>query len=447
MAGLRFARYRKESRFTHYLFRFPAKFHPPVARCLIKRYSKRGQTILDPFCGSGTLLVEALLSGRNAVGVDVDPVAAFISRVKCTPVRLELLERAFEYLKGQFRTIRRSAADYDRLVHDDLSAGSLKRFRCRFSIPDIPNIEHWFRTYVVLDLARLRLTIRKAPFPTKVRRFLLACFVSIIRNASNADPVPVSGLEVTAHMRKLEKKGRRIDPFELFERKVEREIQGMHQLWQEATGGVVAVRRGDATELTRVVPLGEADVVITSPPYNTAVDYYRRHTLEMYWLGSVRSHEDRLKLVPRYLGRVQVRRSNRRLRRRFESDYIQRLIAHARRLGPERERAVAHYCASMRQVFAHTARALKRSGRAIFVVGNSKWNGRRVRATKLLRELAADHFRVVGTFSYTTRNRYMSYERHNGANVNREFVLVLRRKNTTHSAADVSDSSRSEESG
>ena len=46
-------------RLSHYAFRYPAKFHPPVVRELVQRYSKKGQVCCDPFCGSGTRLVEA----------------------------------------------------------------------------------------------------------------------------------------------------------------------------------------------------------------------------------------------------------------------------------------------------------------------------------------------------------------------------------------------------
>src|SRR5260370_41643913 len=98
MCRLYFGRYARDVRFTHYLFRFPAKFHPPVIRCLIDRYTKEGDRILDPFCGSGTLLVEALASGRDAVGIDIDPLARFVSRVKSRPIDPDELESAFEQL-------------------------------------------------------------------------------------------------------------------------------------------------------------------------------------------------------------------------------------------------------------------------------------------------------------------------------------------------------------
>src|SRR5262245_49247314 len=116
MQSLNFRRYRSDRRLVHYLFRYPAKFHPPVARCLIERYSDVGDSILDPFCGSGTLLLEALVSGRNAVGVDVDPVATFISRVKSTPIDPHELEASFARLSEQIANVRRAVREYDKLI-------------------------------------------------------------------------------------------------------------------------------------------------------------------------------------------------------------------------------------------------------------------------------------------------------------------------------------------
>lgn len=69
-------------RLTHYLFRYPAKFHPPVVRALLERYTGKGECVFDPFCGSGTLLVEASVLGRPSIGLDVDPVAVAVTGAK-----------------------------------------------------------------------------------------------------------------------------------------------------------------------------------------------------------------------------------------------------------------------------------------------------------------------------------------------------------------------------
>jgi DNA modification methylase len=62
-----------QSIFTHGLHKYPAKFFPELPRWLLKRYSREGDAILDPFCGSGTTNVEALLTRRHSIGIDVDP--------------------------------------------------------------------------------------------------------------------------------------------------------------------------------------------------------------------------------------------------------------------------------------------------------------------------------------------------------------------------------------
>jgi hypothetical protein len=84
-----------------------------------------------------------------------------------------------------------------------LSEGALRKAvaRHRLKLPAIPNISHWFRWYVVVDLARLRKAIQTLRAPASHKAFFMACFGSIIRNMSNADPRPVSGLKVTAHMK------------------------------------------------------------------------------------------------------------------------------------------------------------------------------------------------------------------------------------------------------
>ena len=79
---------------THGLHSFAAKFPPQLARWGIETFSRPGEVVLDPMAGSGTTLVEARLLGRSAFGVDIDPLARLIARVKATALAPELLEAA-----------------------------------------------------------------------------------------------------------------------------------------------------------------------------------------------------------------------------------------------------------------------------------------------------------------------------------------------------------------
>ena len=68
---------------THGLFRYFGKFPPLVARHLIAQYTSPGDTVLDPMIGCGTTAVECLLLGRHSIGIDVNPLAILLTRVKC----------------------------------------------------------------------------------------------------------------------------------------------------------------------------------------------------------------------------------------------------------------------------------------------------------------------------------------------------------------------------
>jgi hypothetical protein len=81
---------------THGFYKYPARFSPAFARAAIKTFTSPGQLVLDPHVGGGTSLVEARALGREAVGVDINPLGEFVARVKCTifsEAQLETLER------------------------------------------------------------------------------------------------------------------------------------------------------------------------------------------------------------------------------------------------------------------------------------------------------------------------------------------------------------------
>jgi DNA modification methylase len=70
--------------FTHTFYKYPARFSPEFARAAIHAFTQPGDVILDPFMGSGTTLVEALVAGRHAIGADISSLACFLTQVKTT---------------------------------------------------------------------------------------------------------------------------------------------------------------------------------------------------------------------------------------------------------------------------------------------------------------------------------------------------------------------------
>jgi DNA methylase len=414
---------------THHLFRYPAKFHAPVARGLLDAYVPTNATVLDPFCGSGSLLVEAIVSKRNAVGVDCDPVAAFVSRVKTTPISPTDLAGAWSRLSRRLAPLERCSEVYARFMFEDLSDEHVRKATTAedLFVPSIPNLFHWFRRYVVLDLARIHAEIVRLRTRSSVRDALLLCFASIIRSASNADPVPVSGLEVTSHMLKRDAAGRLINPFDLFRAAMTRLQTGLGEL-HGSTTGAASVWCGDAATVSSTIKTS-VDAVITSPPYHNAVDYYRRHQLEMFWLQAVSTQADRLRLLPAYIGRPKVPASHPLLHHECElPPSAVALETKMRRLSPERANAFRHYIIAMQRVFEELAAVLPPASPAVFVVGKSLWNGSQIPTPLLFRDLADPWFTLRDHLWYPLKNRYMSYARHNDASIDREFVVVLRRR-------------------
>jgi hypothetical protein len=71
---------------THQFYRYPARFSPHFARSAIETFSSPGDMVLDPYMGGGTTVVEAMASGRRAVGTDINSLAVFVASVKTTPL-------------------------------------------------------------------------------------------------------------------------------------------------------------------------------------------------------------------------------------------------------------------------------------------------------------------------------------------------------------------------
>ena len=422
--------------YTHRLFRFPAKFHPPVVRWALGNYGRKGSVVFDPFTGSGTVQVEALIRDISSIGVDVDPLACLITRVKTTPLNPERLQEHLNEIQKKLKPFMQFRLDHAISPGSDITEGQYARDVAELTVPGIPNIFHWFRRYVIIDLARILWAIGQIDLTVQESQFFQACIAAIIRRVSNADPDPVSGLEVTCIQ--AEKNSKRIiRVYDNFINKTHQAIQGMGDLWRVYdTKGLKAephVIRGDVLNLRELLcddPLVQdgLPLVITSPPYCRSVEYYRRHQLEMYWLSLVNDQTEHIILTHTYIGRKLVRISDWSEILEFGVKPLDDTLHRIAEYDVTKARTVNHYFYSMGQVFNELKWVMKRGGTLVCVIGNSVCCKISIPTADFIVALASEHFELKKRFSYALRNHSMQYGLWNGDGIKEEHVLIMKSK-------------------
>lgn len=275
---------------THGLHPFGAKCPPQLARYGIKYYSKPGETVIDPMMGSGTTLLEARIMGRNAVGYDIDPLAKLVAGAKCTVVPDGPIELAFETVQ------KRSARDAATL-RGDVRNGAARR---RATPPDFPRRDFWFQPEICEGLSLLSYHISELQSAPSVRNFLWTAFSSLIlsrTSVANARDIVHSRPHYYRHPEPPDVLGR-------FEKRVRRMRNQMREYRDTyaAARTTVAVRAGDSRQLR--IAEESVDLVFTSPPYVTALDYTRAHFLAIPWMQAVLGirPSEYGELAPRFIG-------------------------------------------------------------------------------------------------------------------------------------------------
>jgi DNA modification methylase len=243
---------------VHGFHSYPAKMHPLVARRLIEAFSAPGERVLDPFCGSGTVLVEARLAGRAAVGVDANPLAVRLARLKVrgssSDERARLIEAA-----------ERVAASAD--ARRKARSGATHRYG--------PADMALFQPHVLLELDGLRAGIDALP-DANARGDLELVLSSIL--------VKLSRKSGDTSEQGIEKRFAAGYPARLFVRKTEELCKNLEAIAAELAHAPPArVLEGDARRLEGVSP-GSIALALTSPPYPGNYDYLAHHAARLRWL-------------------------------------------------------------------------------------------------------------------------------------------------------------------
>lgn len=393
---------------THGLHRFPAKFIPQIPAWALAQFSPRGR-VLDPFAGSGTTLVEGLVSGASAIGVDIDPLARLIAQAKTGEARSAEIEALAHEIRSIWKSPARNLAP---------------------PMPDIANFGHWFPRETWAWLQSLMGVICQLKCSDEARRFLLVVFSSILRRVSFADDQSQKTY-VSGTLKKTPP-----EPRAVFWGALSRALAGLVELegCRAANGATRVEENGDACALP--LKRGSVDLITTSPPYLDSVDYMYNMMVEYFWLGPI-------------LG-VPTRATYNRMRREAigaknpsgvpaEMPAVDDLLVGAE-LSADRKRAALAYFDGMSRHFAEAARVLVPGGRYVMVVGNSATRRGIVPVHEALVRLAMKAgFSLETIFGYRVRRHYMKFPRSGrGGIILLDWMVVLRNSAAeTTSAVDL----------
>jgi hypothetical protein len=257
---------------THSIHRYSGKFIPQIARQAIDLLTEPDHLILDPYAGSGTTLLEAMLAGRRAVGIDISPLAVLISRTKVTPID-----------HGALHELWRAAATipFDRL------AGGLGIQRVAGAAEtagplgfDDPYFEKWFSEEALASLSAIRIFADQLE-DQRLRNVTLVAMSDILRKVSRAH----QGFpNVMFDRRRVANASVRTE----FLGRLKSIIAAVGELYEATrllpalTAPTVVLGRAEHAHVAD----GEVDAVISHPPYIGSVPYAEYGQLSLKWLGS-----------------------------------------------------------------------------------------------------------------------------------------------------------------
>ena len=254
---------RQSTRYSaHGLHEYKGKFNPQVAKAILNIFgASRGQQALDPFCGSGTSLVECAHLGIRAIGTDINPLAVFLANTKLQSLAIpadDLLADANDALARakRSRALPRGDDDRDEYLHS------------------------WFTSDILRDIERLRISIQALESASV--SVLLAIASNQLRDYSLQDPHDL-------RIRRRKSPLPDVPFFDAFEEAVRSYCARLKDA--QATIGVHDHRSQaihvDCRHLAAYEGLAPKtfDLALTSPPYATALPYIDTQRLSLVWLG------------------------------------------------------------------------------------------------------------------------------------------------------------------
>ncbi len=332
--------------YTHCFHTYPAMMIPQIARALIDEYSPKDkcELLLDPYCGSGTSLVEASLKGINSIGIDLNPLARLISRVKTTKYNIEDIKVLFSEIQANliFYNIEQVVdRNFDR----------------------ISNYTYWYSKENLLKLSFLSQLIDKCG---DYIDFFNVALSEVVREVSFTR----NGEFKRFRMKEEKIKSFRPNVFRLFEEKVLRNIGGLLEYNKAASDCRIKVYGYNSSVAipNEIIEDETVDMIVTSPPYGdskTTVAYGQFSRWANEWF----SFENAQNLDNILMG------GKKNKSKEFETSSINEVLMQIKDIDINRYYEVVSFLNDYSSSINNVAKKVRRGGVVCYVVGNRNVKG------------------------------------------------------------------------
>lgn len=398
-------------RLTHCFHDYPARMIPQVAGKLLEMFGDGAKTLFDPYCGTGTSLVEGTIRGMKTIGTDINPLARLIAEAKTSTFNTEsTLAEMHKFRKWTFK-------------HRETN-GELE-------LPGIGNAEFWFKPPVAEKLGHIKKFINSIK-DGKIRLFFQVAFSETVRESSNT-----RNGEFKLYRYDAEKLAEfNPDVFEIMTSKLRRNIKGATEfsakLKQSGNGQSSHVYGFDTCVgiPDDACARESVDIVVTSPPYgdsSTTVAYGQYSRLSAAWLDL----EEAARIDRNLMGGKKATGT-----KTFPCERLNEAIGQISNTDEKRALFVSAFYKDLQGSIANVGETIKPNGYACYVVGNRKVKGVTLPTDDAVKSFFEESgFEHVKTFTRDIPNKRMP-SRNSPTNIKgaqdstmtKEFVVVTRKK-------------------
>ena len=446
--------------FTHGIHNYPAMMVSPISRNILRivQGAKQINALLDPFSGSGTVLVEGMLANIPQIyGTDINPLAIFLDKVKTTNLDIDELQEEVQQLYSRIKSIYTDNSlqidGIDDIMQNgwglDLTAkdgwgSEAPKYLSKYiednylevEIPKFKNIGYWFKPRVILLLSIIKAEINNI-HDDHIKHFVYAAFSETIRFVSNRRNGEFKMIRMPAE------KVRTFKPcvIDEFQQILDRNIKKMNEFNEKCAEmgchSIVKVLNNSATSLNDISD-ESIDLVITSPPYGdsrTTVAYGEYSKLSLLWIDEVctLSEKEIAAIDKSLLGGEKYRNG---FEYSIPSETLRQSLKKIKEVDIERAGDVFSFYLGLEQSIAKISQKTKQDGYQFWVVGNRTVKNEMLQTDKIISEIAQHYgLKYIYTIDRNIINKVMPSQNSptnetgvKSSTMTNEHIVVLRKE-------------------